>query len=200
TTPPLKYSHLPNSLPTSRSPPTRTTTYDDALMSSSDSQSRSQSRSSRSPSPVPEAAPVPPVRPTIEQRPSSRRRERRRQRTVQSPTPSETPQTPQSPFSPSPLRQQQPSPFDDPQVGQATQVLGNTLGQALGGPRPSQPSTSLKLRLDLNLDIEVSIKAKIHGDVTLSLLYVPFPLLSFMNSRSFSSKTMTGRTGWGSCM
>ncbi|KAL4889421.1 hypothetical protein BDV59DRAFT_205255 [Aspergillus ambiguus] len=30
--------------------------------------------------------------------------------------------------------------------------------------------TGLKLRLDLNLDVEVELKAKIHGDITLSLL------------------------------
>lgn len=33
-----------------------------------------------------------------------------------------------------------------------------------GGDKP------LKLRLDLNLDAEVTLKAKIHGDITLSLL------------------------------
>ncbi|OJJ42230.1 hypothetical protein ASPZODRAFT_137417 [Penicilliopsis zonata CBS 506.65] len=32
--------------------------------------------------------------------------------------------------------------------------------------------TGLKLRLDLNLDVEVDLKASIHGDLTLSLLYV----------------------------
>lgn len=32
----------------------------------------------------------------------------------------------------------------------------------------------LRLRLDLNLDIEVQLKAKIHGDLTLGLLYVLF--------------------------
>ncbi|KAL5359457.1 hypothetical protein BJX96DRAFT_148485 [Aspergillus floccosus] len=30
--------------------------------------------------------------------------------------------------------------------------------------------SGLKLRLDLNLDVEVELKAKIHGDITLSLL------------------------------
>jgi hypothetical protein len=37
----------------------------------------------------------------------------------------------------------------------------------------------LRLRLDLNLDIEVQLKAKIHGDLTLGLLYVSssYPLL-----------------------
>ncbi|KAI1820711.1 hypothetical protein F4861DRAFT_50056 [Xylaria intraflava] len=36
----------------------------------------------------------------------------------------------------------------------------------------SRHNNSLKLRLDLNLDVEVTLKAKIHGDLTLSLLYV----------------------------
>jgi hypothetical protein len=31
------------------------------------------------------------------------------------------------------------------------------------------------LRLDLNLDIEIQLKAKIHGDLTLGLLYVSSP-------------------------
>lgn len=35
-----------------------------------------------------------------------------------------------------------------------------------------QEDSGLKLRLDLNLDVEVELKAKIHGDITLSLLYV----------------------------
>jgi hypothetical protein len=37
----------------------------------------------------------------------------------------------------------------------------------------------LRLRLDLNLDIEIQLKAKIHGDLTLGLLYVAlsYPLL-----------------------
>ena len=36
-----------------------------------------------------------------------------------------------------------------------------------GGKDDSKP---LKLRLDLNLDVAVELKAKVHGDVTLSLL------------------------------
>lgn len=38
----------------------------------------------------------------------------------------------------------------------------------------SGKSDQLRLRLDLNLDIEVELKAKIRGDLTLQLLYVPF--------------------------
>ncbi|KAH8834962.1 hypothetical protein DL96DRAFT_1572373 [Flagelloscypha sp. PMI_526] len=37
-------------------------------------------------------------------------------------------------------------------------------------PNPGPPKGTLSLRLDLNLDVHVEIKAKIHGDVTLSLL------------------------------
>ena len=37
-----------------------------------------------------------------------------------------------------------------------------------GGKNP------LKLRLDLNLEVEVTLKARIHGDLTLALLYVLF--------------------------
>ncbi|KAH9479113.1 hypothetical protein JR316_0007692 [Psilocybe cubensis] len=58
-------------------------------------------------------------------------------------------------------------------AGPAGQLLGNTLGQVMGGGQP-QPGggqkDTLKLRLDLNLDVDVQIKARIHGDVTLSLL------------------------------
>lgn len=34
----------------------------------------------------------------------------------------------------------------------------------------------LRLRLEINLDIEIQLKAKIHGDLTIGLLYVS-PLL-----------------------
>lgn len=33
-----------------------------------------------------------------------------------------------------------------------------------------QRNDALKLRLDLNLDVDIQLKAKIHGDITLSLL------------------------------
>ncbi|OJJ47751.1 hypothetical protein ASPZODRAFT_131316 [Penicilliopsis zonata CBS 506.65] len=40
---------------------------------------------------------------------------------------------------------------------------------------PLDEQEGMKLKLDLNLDIEVELKAHIHGDLTLSLLYVvPF--------------------------
>ena len=68
-------------------------------------------------------------------------------------------------------------------LGGPTQALSGTVGQAgglvsglTGGLTGGQQqagggkSDTLKLRLDLNLDVEVSIKAKVHGDVTLSLL------------------------------
>jgi hypothetical protein len=51
--------------------------------------------------------------------------------------------------------------------GQPADQPKQTSGQGNGGEPPKKV---LKLRLDLNLDIEVQIKAKIHGDVTLSLL------------------------------
>ncbi|TEB27380.1 hypothetical protein FA13DRAFT_1712547 [Coprinellus micaceus] len=56
-------------------------------------------------------------------------------------------------------------------AGQAGQLLGNTLGQVTGQEGGGgKKSDTLKLRLDLNLDVDVQIKARIHGDVTLSLL------------------------------
>ena len=56
-------------------------------------------------------------------------------------------------------------------AGQAGQLLGNTLGQVTGGQQAGNGGKdTLKLRLDLNLDVDVQIKARIHGDVTLSLL------------------------------
>lgn len=39
-------------------------------------------------------------------------------------------------------------------------------------PQKDDNKESLKLRLDLNLEVEVTLKARIHGDLTLSLLYV----------------------------
>ncbi|KAL7914373.1 hypothetical protein GGI35DRAFT_440019 [Trichoderma velutinum] len=40
----------------------------------------------------------------------------------------------------------------------------------LSEPKKSENNSALKLRLDLNLDIEIELKAKIHGDITLTLL------------------------------
>jgi len=45
----------------------------------------------------------------------------------------------------------------------------------------------LKLTLEANLDVEIELKASIRGDLTLSLLYVPPPFLSFLSSLSTSS-------------
>ncbi|KAI9371056.1 hypothetical protein BJX61DRAFT_544027 [Aspergillus egyptiacus] len=42
-------------------------------------------------------------------------------------------------------------------------------------------SQGLALRLDLNLDVEVELKAKIQGDLTLALLYVPLSFLIFLS-------------------
>ncbi|KAH6913123.1 hypothetical protein BKA70DRAFT_1261940 [Coprinopsis sp. MPI-PUGE-AT-0042] len=69
--------------------------------------------------------------------------------------------------------QQQPQNQMLGQAGQAGQVLGNTLGGVMGQPQGGGgggKTDALKLRLDLNLDVDVQIKARIHGDVTLSLL------------------------------
>ncbi|KAJ3871519.1 hypothetical protein F5051DRAFT_423267, partial [Lentinula edodes] len=44
-------------------------------------------------------------------------------------------------------------------------LLGGVAGGGGGGDKP------LKLRLDLNLDVAVEIKARVHGDLTISLLY-----------------------------
>ncbi|KJA21868.1 hypothetical protein HYPSUDRAFT_55193 [Hypholoma sublateritium FD-334 SS-4] len=63
-------------------------------------------------------------------------------------------------------------------AGQAGQLLGNTLGQVTGGQQSgSGGKDTLKLRLDLNLDVDVQIKARIHGDVTLSLFVSNYKLL-----------------------
>lgn len=69
--------------------------------------------------------------------------------------------------------QQQPLPagVDNALSGPAGQLLTNTLGQVTGGQQSGGGGKdTLKLRLDLNLDVDVQIKARIHGDVTLSLL------------------------------
>ncbi|TRM65193.1 hypothetical protein BD626DRAFT_487973 [Schizophyllum amplum] len=61
----------------------------------------------------------------------------------------------------------------------ATDTVGglgkNTLGGLTGGGGEQKEEggggdDTLKLRLDLNLDVWVELKAKVHGDVTLSLL------------------------------
>jgi hypothetical protein len=56
--------------------------------------------------------------------------------------------------------------------------------QVINRPQPIQQQAQksqdsgkqpLKLRLDLNLEIEIELRAKIHGDLTLALLYVYVP-------------------------
>lgn len=90
--------------------------------------------------------------------------------------------------------QQPPQSGSDPtqaltqQARGAGDMVGSTLGQVTGGgqqqqqlqqPQPQQQQAqqsggggkdTLKLRLDLNLEVDVQIKARVHGDVTLSLL------------------------------
>ncbi|XP_006460495.1 hypothetical protein AGABI2DRAFT_178034 [Agaricus bisporus var. bisporus H97] len=54
-------------------------------------------------------------------------------------------------------------------AGGAVQAVGNTAGavtNAVGGGSDKP----LKLRLDLNLDVDIRLTAKVHGDVTLTLL------------------------------
>jgi hypothetical protein len=80
-------------------------------------------------------------------------------------------------------------------AGQAVDQVGNTAGNALGGltggggqgqkqgggeeEEDGGKGEQLRLRLELNLDIEIQLKAKIHGDLTLGLLYVYPRLFSF---------------------
>lgn len=57
-------------------------------------------------------------------------------------------------------------------AGQAGQILNNTMGSVLGQPQQASgggKTDALKLKLDLNLEVDVQIRARIHGDVTLSL-------------------------------
>ncbi|KAK0496868.1 hypothetical protein EDD18DRAFT_1164371 [Armillaria luteobubalina] len=50
-------------------------------------------------------------------------------------------------------------------------VSGGVANVGGGGGRSGGQKDTLKLRLDLNLDVDISIKARVHGDVTLSLLH-----------------------------
>jgi hypothetical protein len=50
-------------------------------------------------------------------------------------------------------------------------LLKTKKGEKEGGDDKDE-NEQLRLRLDLDLDIEVQLKAKIHGDLTLGLLYV----------------------------
>jgi hypothetical protein len=51
----------------------------------------------------------------------------------------------------------------------AVDTIGNTAGALTGGGEKKKDDT-LSLRLDLNLDVYVKLKAKVHGDLTLTLL------------------------------
>ncbi|KAL2414242.1 tRNA modification GTPase MnmE [Exophiala dermatitidis] len=61
-------------------------------------------------------------------------------------------------------------------VGKPHEALGGLLHTKGGNEdedkKDDEENEQLRLRLDLNLDIEVQLKAKIHGDLTLGLLYV----------------------------
>lgn len=53
----------------------------------------------------------------------------------------------------------------------AVSTVGDTAGAVVGGGSSEKGSDKpLKLRLDLNLDADIRLTAKVHGDVTLSLL------------------------------
>jgi len=52
----------------------------------------------------------------------------------------------------------------------ATGAVGNAAGALTGGSGKKQQEDTLSLRLDLNLDVYVKLTAKVHGDLTLSLL------------------------------
>ena len=66
------------------------------------------------------------------------------------------------------------------EVGDTGKELANTATGAVdsvakgvtggGGDDEEGGNKPLKLRLDLNLDVTVELKAKVHGDLTLSLL------------------------------
>jgi hypothetical protein len=63
-------------------------------------------------------------------------------------------------------------------LGKPQEALGGLLKNKGGGKEDEEggedpgENEQLRLRLDINLDIEVQLKAKIHGDLTLGLLYV----------------------------
>lgn len=61
-------------------------------------------------------------------------------------------------------------------AGGAVGAVGNTASSATG--QKGKNKDALSLRLDLNLDIEVTLKARIHGDLTLALLYVTRTIVS----------------------
>jgi len=57
------------------------------------------------------------------------------------------------------------------QVANAAEGVADKAGQvAGGGDDESSSDKPLKLRLDLNLDADIRLTAKVHGDITLSLL------------------------------
>ena len=76
----------------------------------------------------------------------------------------------------------------------AGEAVGGLLGKKGGGEgekdKDEGENEQLRLRLDLNLDVEIQLKAKIHGDLTIGLLYVqPSRLQS--TSTNFDAGTET---------
>src|SRR5690606_6761117 len=57
------------------------------------------------------------------------------------------------------------------------QMFFNQQQQQAMAPPPKKKD-AIRLRLDINLEAEVSLRVKVHGDVTLALLYVPSLLIS----------------------
>ncbi|KAI0156701.1 hypothetical protein GGR52DRAFT_565994 [Hypoxylon sp. FL1284] len=91
--------------------------------------------------------------------PRTRRRNRRRPGSVQ-------PMQPQDDQNMLQQRQQQ------QMMQQQQQMMMQQQQPQQQGGGDGGKSDTLKLRLDLNLEVEVTLKARIHGDLTLALLYV----------------------------
>lgn len=97
----------------------------------------------------------------------TRRRRRRAQQMQQDQQPQPQPQQPAQQGALGSVNQ---SGVTNP-ASQAGPPLGNAPDQMAGQPSGGgEKKEALKLRLDLNLDVDVQIKARVHGDVTLSLL------------------------------
>ena len=58
------------------------------------------------------------------------------------------------------------------------QMFFNQQQQQQAMAPPPKKKDAISLRLDINLEAEVSLRVKVHGDVTLALLYVPSLLIS----------------------
>ena len=79
-------------------------------------------------------------------------------------------------------RQRQPQQYQQQQQQLQMQQQQQQQTTKSGGDGGKNP---LKLRLDLNLEVEVTLKARIHGDLTLALLYVQTPYTYLALQRFF---------------